>query len=108
MSPPGFRYVGVSNAAPKAVKTSRKIVIAEKKNCNFRFAAGGPLREGDGNKYEVLDPFLNTVEIIHSDWLKKTTASDSVLDKYKYIPSNPSLLASLTSTHSTHNYNLRQ
>ena len=35
------------------------------------------VREGNGNKFEVFDPFLNTVDTIHCDRLKKTRATDA-------------------------------
>ncbi len=67
------------------------------------------VRESHGNKFEVLDPYLNAVETVHSDRLKKTKASDPILDKYIHEPSTLPLQSSPTPppSHSTHQYNLR-
>ena len=68
-----------------------------------------------GNKFEVLDPWLNTLEVIHSDRLKRTQAkTDPILAKKINIANatrlNPA--PSNTNTHTplkgnTHTYNLR-
>lgn len=64
--------------------------------------------EGNGNKFAVFDPALNTVEMVHSDRLKITKASDPALDSRTCIPSNnPPTTAIPPTSHPTHSYNLR-
>ena len=64
--------------------------------------------EGNGNKFAVFDPALNTVEMVHSDRLKITKASDPALDSHTCIPSNtPPTPAIPPTSHPTHSYNLR-
>ena len=64
-----------------------------------------------GNKFEVLDPWLNTLEVVHSDRLKRTQAKTNVdlantanvtnATRLSHAPSNTN-----TNTN-THTYNLR-
>ncbi|MPC13347.1 hypothetical protein E2C01_006079 [Portunus trituberculatus] len=42
--------------------------------------------EGNGNKFAVFDPALNTVEMVHSDRLKKTKTSEPALDSHTCLP----------------------
>ena len=69
------------------------------------------VREGNGNKFEVFDPFLNTVDTIHCDRLKKTRATDVKFADYAYEPYNlPPPVPSTSSTNTqqpTRRYNLR-
>ena len=63
--------------------------------------------ERHGNKVEVFDPFLNTVDIIHSDRLKKKRATDTNLANNVYVPSKlpPTFMSNNTKT--MQSYNLR-
>ncbi|MPC43219.1 hypothetical protein E2C01_036859 [Portunus trituberculatus] len=64
--------------------------------------------EGNGTKFAVFEPALNTVEMVHSDRLKKTKASDPAFDSHACLPSNPPPTpANLPTSHPTHSYNLR-
>ena len=69
------------------------------------------VREGNGNKFEVFDPFLNTVDTIHCDRLKKTRATDAKLANCAYTPNDlpPAVppASSATKQRPTHSYNLR-
>ena len=66
-----------------------------------------------GNKFEVFDPWLNTLQVIHSDRLKKTKAQSKMdqvgtanLDDAVRLDSEPSRDTS-TKTTNQHRYNLR-
>ena len=58
-----------------------------------------------GNKFQVLDPLLNTLETIHSDRLKETTIKPdlSLVDTYLEKATQRSSDQGRTN----HNYNLR-
>ncbi|MPC21304.1 hypothetical protein E2C01_014286 [Portunus trituberculatus] len=63
--------------------------------------------KGNGNKSEVFDPPLSTVEKVHSDRLKKTKTSDPALDSHTCIPTSPPPTPAIPPTsHPTHSYNL--
>ena len=64
--------------------------------------------ERQGNKFEVWDPFLDVKEVIHSDRLKKTRATDPKLTNYAYVPKDPSSSPPPPNpTNTKHQYNLR-
>ena len=104
-------------ATPVAIKVGDTVMV-QVPNRESKLAPKfvGPrlvVREGHGNKFVVLDPFLNSVDTIHSDRLKKTRATDPKLAEYAYVLSNPSPSSSTsnatspTNTNPSHKYNLR-
>ena len=59
-----------------------------------------------GNKFEVWDPLLDVREVMHSDRLKKTHATDPKLTNNAYVPMDSSSPPT-NHTNPKHQYNLR-
>ncbi|MPC69395.1 hypothetical protein E2C01_063618 [Portunus trituberculatus] len=60
------------------------------------------------NKFELFDPWLNTLEVVHNDRLKKTIAKlDLTLVESAKLDTAIRLDSSNSQTNTTHSYNLR-
>ena len=96
---------------PVVIKVGDAVMVQVPER-NFKLALKfvGPrlvVGEKHGNKFEVLDPFLQTLNVIHNDRLKKTRVTVPQLAACAQLPKTYSPTNIPPASVPTHTYNLR-